>query len=369
MAVTTALNSGTLTISGNNDASDIAIIGTANPGEITVTGRNGTMVNGVANGSTTIQGVTRHINATMGDGENVINVDNVYLAGHLEIFTGEGNDRVILGATGVVSTTLHCIVATGHGNDELRAEDYKVLIAGRLEFDLGGGNDSATLIGASSLEAVSVRNGGIGSLVALALGVTSGGALALASNTRASSIAVFTSAASAQLIVDCTAGQHSIYIDTCYSGTYIQASSVARHVLFPRPAPIAPPHNIDATITIARCQTPQIVALTGGGEDLVYLGGNDRLVLYGNNVIGPPSNLTAESHVVYIETGDGNDSVQASYNVMHGNFFATLEEANDALSLTGNTISGFASVDGGDGGNLLNLLGNQFGGFAASRYS
>jgi hypothetical protein len=71
MAVTTALNCGTLTITGDAAADDIAVVGTANPGEIAVTGRNGTTINGTPNGSVTIPGVTGDLELNLGDGDNI----------------------------------------------------------------------------------------------------------------------------------------------------------------------------------------------------------------------------------------------------------------------------------------------------------
>src|SRR5688572_25270350 len=96
MAVTTSLSSGTLTITGDAAADDVAIVGTVNAGEITVIGRNGTLVDGVpqdGNGESrvTISGVTADLIAEFGDGDNIINVDNVYLAGRMEIETETGD--------------------------------------------------------------------------------------------------------------------------------------------------------------------------------------------------------------------------------------------------------------------------------------
>src|SRR5688500_13327149 len=78
MAVTAALNSGTLTITGDAAADDIAVVGTANPGEFTITGRNGTTVDGMA--SVTISGVTADLVVDLRDGDDVFDMDNVYIA-------------------------------------------------------------------------------------------------------------------------------------------------------------------------------------------------------------------------------------------------------------------------------------------------
>ncbi len=372
MAVTTSLSSGTLTITGDAGADDIAIVGTANPGEITVTGRNGTEVNGVVDGTATISGVTAHLNANFGDGDNVINIDNVYLAGHLELETEAGDDRLILGASGVVSAAQYCTLFTGDGSDVLRAEPYKLFVNGQIRIRLEGGGtqDALSLIGASSNAAIDVFASDSDVNEIVIRGVTAGGNLSVTSSAQINNIAIFTSATSANLLVGCESGRNSIYIDTCYAARFVQVLSLSSSTEYTPPPPVVPSFNIDATVTVARCQTPQIIVRTGGGNR--YLGGNDTVDIYGNNIVGPPIQVTVPghlaAHVTYVETGDGNDRTSASYNVARGDWFFSFSQLDDVLALTGNRVSGFASADGGTGTNRLNLFGNQFGGFASTRF-
>jgi hypothetical protein len=272
---------------------------------------------------------------------------------------------VVLGATGVVSTTQGCTLSTGDGSDVIRAEAYKVFINHRLVIHTGGGPaDSVTLIGASSRADIALHNDGqTGANQMLLQGATAGSTITLNSSTPINSIAVLTSAASDLLTVNTESGQNSIYLDTCYAGDIIQINSVSTHSGANPPAPISAPYNIDATITIARCQTQSLSLFTGAEEPLVYLDGNDTVTLYGNTVVGPVSS------VIHLQTGDGSDTVEASYNVANGNFFASLADGDDTLTLSGNAIGGFASADGGNGTNRLNQFDNQFGGFFASRFS
>jgi hypothetical protein len=357
MAVTTSLNNGTLTITGDTDADDVAIVGTANAGEITVTGRNGTLVNGVANGSTTIQGVTADLDADFGNGDNVINMDNVYLAGRLTVETGNGTDSIVFGATGVVSSAGDCRVAPGSSGDVFRAEAYKVFIGGNL-FLVGGG--TATLTGASALGSITV----FAHSEVLMRGITSGGNLEIrAGGTVVNSIAIFTSSASGLSVIT-PSGQNSIYIDTCYApaGIVVQAQT---SFILPEPSqPTVPPFNINDTITIARCQTSRVTVDTTGARP-IYIGGDDTVFIYGNHIVELLSSGLARLEV---ETGDGNDNVTASYNVVLGDVFASLAQLDDTLTLVGNLVTGFASADGGTGGNRLNLLGNQFGGSAFTQF-
>jgi hypothetical protein len=380
MAVTTSLNSGTLTITGDAAADDIAIVGTANAGEITVVGRNGTLVDGVpqdGNGESrvTIAGVTADLIAEFGDGDNIINVDNVYLNGRMEIETETGDDRITFGATGVVSSRGACLVLAGDGNDIVRLEDYKVFIVGQLSVSLqvGDGMESANVIGASSQTSVLVSGGSAGSHEIILRGVTSGGNLEVNVTAPINNVAIFTSAASANLLVFGSSGHNSIYVDTCYAARFIQVLSASSDTNFVPQPPEPAPYNIDQTITVARCQTPQIVVRTDGGPHPEFFGGNDTIFVYGNNIVGPPVQVTVPghvaAHVLYVETGDGNDDVSASYNVANGDWFISLSQLDDILTLTGNQASGFVSADGGTGTNRLNLFSNQFGGFASTRFS
>jgi hypothetical protein len=348
-----------------------------NPGEITVIGRNGTLVDGVpqdGNGESrvTIAGVTAHLDGNFGDGNNVVNVDNVYLAGHLQLDTGSGSDVVFFGASGVVSTREYCEVRTGAGNDFFVAEDYKVFIADSLRIFLqdGGFGQSARLVGASAITSVVVTSGASEASDIVLQGVTSGGNIELEGNGRHNSFGIITSAASGNLLVSCPDGGNSIYIDTCYAAGFIQLIAVRSSGQPSPPPPGALPFVNQDNVTVARCQTSQIIVRTGGGS--VHPGGSDRVQVYGNNIVGPPIQATAPgqaaAHVLYVETGDGTDLVSAIYNVANGNWFFSLGPAGGQLELVGNLVTGFASADGGVDTSALILSGNQFGGFAATRF-
>ncbi|MEX2141899.1 MAG: hypothetical protein WD894_21720 [Pirellulales bacterium] len=348
MAVTTSLSGGTLTINGDGTDDDVAIVGTANPGEIMVIGRNGTLVDGVAadmdgNSIVTIQGVTADLDATFFGGDDIINVDNVYLAGEMLIDTRTGEDSVVFGATGVVSTAGDCRVTTGGGGEEVdvfRAESYKVFIGGNLNVNSG---KSARLIGASAAGAINVLEFAESYLD----GVTSGNFIDVRpASTMVNGIALFRTSASSLIRVGMST---SVYIDTCYSGGAIEVPGPPPSFVHPGPPGPTPPGK---TITIARCQADRISVRTPGGDDTVFV--------YGNSIVGTATNDPELS----IDTGDGNDNVTASYNVVLGDVFMSLAGLNDTVILVGNLVTGFASADGGTGGNLLILLGNQFGGSA-----
>jgi hypothetical protein len=376
MAVTTSLAAdGTLTVTGdadpNNLADELAIVGTGTAGELTLTGRNGTLIDGMA--SKTIAGVAKDLLINLGDGDNVINLDNIYLAGKLDLRSGNGKDLIVLGATGVVSTTGACTVQSGFGDDVVRAQDYHVFIVGQLLTRVGGGARSRIeLTGASALGTIDVFGGDIGVNDIVLRGVTGANWLHVTAGAPINNVAVFTSAANENLYINCEDAQNSVYVDTCYSGRFIHVDTWSGPTgYFPDP-PAQPPYNIDDTVTVARCQTPQIVVQTGRTDVLRYFGGNDTIYIYGNNIVGPPTQVTVPSnspaHVLYVETGEGNDVLNTAYNVVRGPTLFSLFKGDDQLFLVGNLMTAFASADGGEGTNRLSLVGNQFNGFASTRF-
>src|SRR5688572_3416818 len=86
LAITATLNSGLLQILAADSAdNDIAIVGTGVAGEVTITGRNGTTVNGLS--AVTVSGVTGGLSVSLAPGaaNNIIALDNVYVAGFINI--------------------------------------------------------------------------------------------------------------------------------------------------------------------------------------------------------------------------------------------------------------------------------------------
>jgi hypothetical protein len=120
MAVTTSLSTGVLTITGDADSDNIAVVGTSNAGELTVTGRNGTTVDGVPNGSATIAGVNSDLSINLGDGNNVLALNNAYINGEINITSGEGADLITLGEFQPVSPRDNLLIDTLGGDDILR---------------------------------------------------------------------------------------------------------------------------------------------------------------------------------------------------------------------------------------------------------
>jgi hypothetical protein len=329
-AVTTSLNSGTLSITGDAAADDIAIVGTANPGEFTITGRSGTTVDGMA--SVTIPGVTADLVIDMRDGENVVDLDNVYIARDIVVIGGSGDDLIRLGQTSPVSPARDLTVVCGPGEDVILQPSYHVFV-GRDSAVVGAlDNDSIVLTGASAQGSISVVTHA-GSQNVVFDGCTAGGSLSVSNFIGADNIAILRSSASQYISVS-SSHTTSIYLDTVFAGIQL-----ALHV------------GGDAnTVTLARSSLAQASISTQGV--------GTRVIIYGNSVTQGVLSLT---------TREGNDQVEISYNVAPAGLNAYFAEGDDGVTLIGNS-SQVASFDGGPGTNRLSQAGNRFGMFSASNF-
>jgi hypothetical protein len=351
---------------------DIAIVGTANPGEVTVTGRNGTVVNGAANGSTTIGGVTEDVEVFISSNANhTVAVDHLFIADDIAITLGSNaTNTVILGANGPVSAARFISVYfMGNGNNNARLLNYNVFAGQSLGVAniAGVGTENFVVTGASSGGTVSISTGA-GNDSALLTGVTSSGLLSvLGRDTGQKSFAVLTSSGTIiQVETATTTGNSTLYLDTCYASQYITVlGNTGRFSELP--GPTGP-----MSLSIFRCQTQQITVRTGQADD--------RINLYGNFVTGKPFSFTPEvgvSQAIYIDSRNGRDDVQMSYNVVLDQIYAGLGDLDDTMSLVGNSIRGVAYLDGaageyqdGPGGfNLLTLVNNSFGILSAQNFS
>jgi hypothetical protein len=361
LAVTTSLDaSGNLTVKGDADADEIAIFGsTSNPGELTIQGMGTTTVDGGA--SATISGVTGDLIVELEEGNDVVKLDNVYLAGDLEIDDDrDGDDVVVFGETGVVSAAGNCRVSSNSGQDLFVAHPYKAFFGGSLLITDGSFDGAVSMVGASAADIAVLRIGEVSMQ-----GVTSGGQIFIQSTgARDNVIGIVTSAANTGIRVEIPDGQNSVYIDTCYSAAGILVNAYT--VFFPGsgqfPVPGPAPFNINDTITIARCQARTLSVDTSGpasGAHLAHTGGDDTVFLHGNYLVGPAAG--ASFPVVNVKTGDGVDSVSAAYTIVLGGMTVTLGELDDTLILVGMQVTGLMNADGGTGTNRLIQLGNQFG--------
>jgi hypothetical protein len=172
---------------------------------------------------------------------------------------------------------------------------------------------------------------------------------------------MFDSSAARTLQVSGRAGVNVVYLDACYAASFIQVQT------FNADPPLFPQNPAQASVTIARCQTLQLIVRTGGNIGVLPepgAGTPDRVILYGNLVIGPPYSLPSGlgvNQAIYVETGKADDHIDLSYNVTYERLFAQLGDGNDFLQLTGNQATQNATLDGGPGTDTLAEIANFFG--------
>jgi hypothetical protein len=370
MAVTTSLSAGTLTITGDAAADDIAIVGTSNPGEFTVTGRNGTEVNGVANGSATIGGVSGDLVAILGDGHNAIRIDNVFTAGDISITTGTGDDRVTIGATNPVSPAGDLLITTGDGHDIVEEDTtiYNTFVVGVNRIQTGDGSDSISLYGASAIGGIFINSGPRNDNV-LVVGTTSAADLTILGANGTNSIAVIQSSSSRGVYASGGDGPRDpnteaqvniIYFDTIYSQRGIEIFTGTNHFAGGEFV------GYSTTANVFHCLAS---SFRYGGH-----GGVNRVTLIGNAINGPQYIDDFYGVVIrpYIQIGTpagfgspGDDNtISLQYNITE-TLVASTGVGDDTYSLVGNlmTLATRLLPDGGI--DRLALSGNSLAAFTA----
>jgi hypothetical protein len=362
MAVITSLATGTgnLTISGDDAADDIQIVGTTRAGELRVTGRNGTLVNGVENGSASIPGVRGSLIVRLNGGNDRVTVDNVYLAGSISITTNEGDDIVHLAARHPVSPAVDLTVSPGPGNDLITQQNYGVLVGRDNIMLIVGGHDNVQLVGASARGRIIV-NGGDGNDTLLGTGVTATGQMLLAGEHGANGISLVNSSAhSLQVathydgVITGSVGDNTIYLDTVFVQTEMRVTVHAN-------APAAADSPL-TSISILRSIAAAVFVAGGYGEH--------RVTIYGNQITGPAYEVTPgvgptiTPRIEYQGLDSGptgpRDLIEMSYNITQRVSIAT-SRGDDTLSLVGNSFSISTTLDGGEGQNFWSELGNVLG--------
>jgi hypothetical protein len=315
-----------LTITGDAAGDHIAVVGTANPGEFTVTGRNGTTVNGTPDGSVTISGVTGDLIVDLGDGENILDVDNTYIAGQIEITTGAGNDRLSLGANRPVSPAGQLLVNTGAGSDTLL--ENNVYIGTSQIIDTAEGADVVRWTTTSARNFLGGQLGD-GDNSFFGSGITAQG-IGMRAGAGGNSMAVLLSYASGGLSLESLGGVARFYVDTVYAEGEIHLGTGFNN-------------SSPATFNVFRCISSEIDLAGGAGDDQFNVYGNQltRMDVHGQS---------------------GHDGLDLSYTICSQDIFVVMAGGDDTVIATGNfTQSPYQAVfEGNEGFNRLTLRGNQF---------
>jgi hypothetical protein len=354
LAVTTSLANGDLTITGDTAADDIAIVGTANPGELTITGRNGTVVNGTPGGSVTVPGVARHLIINLNGGDDHVSLDNTFIAGNIEITTGDGDDRVVTGEFSPVSPAGHLSIRTGAGNDVVLEgiAVYNTFVVGMNFIVTEDGSDFISLYGTSVISDLAIF-GGTGADNILLNGVTGANVIRIDGGSGANSIAALYSSVTGNMSFSASfftsnfpePGPNVFYVDTVFCD-----------ILDLNPGggltndPGGPQR---ATITV---RSSIVYAMSVGTE-----GKSNTLIveLSGNTNVGSFHRDTGTPFPSEIFAGGSAES----YWVIQYNRFsirAFFVEGQHSFVVTGN-VGDYGRFEGGQGPSYLGLSGNLFG--------
>jgi hypothetical protein len=331
MAATASLVGGILTVTGDAANDNIAIVGTSNPGELTVTGRNGTLVNGVPDGSTTIPGVSSDLRINLGDGTNVLAIDNAYINGAIAITSGAGADLVTLGEFNPVSPRNDLSINTAGGDDIVRlgVTRYTVFLAANGSINVGEGNNQAALYGASSIRSTSIAAGAGDDSIYVYGFNASDGSLSLVGEAGNNSLAVIASLGRFGIYLRGWDGTNSFYIQDSYAITGLT-------IVGDSGAPTSNASSSVITVSGCRLHSAQIVGTPGP----------DDMMIVGNNVSDAAPQASPRNTMILDGVG-GDDDVQLHYNFILENLFARMGEGNDFLWLNANDIRGRAELDGG----------------------
>jgi hypothetical protein len=152
--VAAAMSGKMLTLTGDDEANQVAIAKGAKTDAYVVTPAAGTTVNGVA-GPATFEGV-RSITISMGAGNDRVDVGAAEVRGDLRIRLGDGDDVAVLSGTAVRG---RAVVRGGAGADSVRA-DSGALFHGACRVMGEPGNDDVQLVGAQFRNRLRVEGGG-----------------------------------------------------------------------------------------------------------------------------------------------------------------------------------------------------------------
>lgn len=158
--VTVAVVAGSLSITGDAEANKIAITSGETPGSYVIEGLDGTVVHLAGQPSTPpaegepsrveVTGIRRDVRIALGEGDDVVRVNDANIRSDLLIATGGGADRVLVG----VADETQPAPSLSEGS----APDVRV--GGTLRITTGEGDDTVRVVHASASSLVVISDGG-----------------------------------------------------------------------------------------------------------------------------------------------------------------------------------------------------------------
>jgi hypothetical protein len=326
---TVTLVNGRLIIQGTEGPDDVSITGTGVSAQYSVS---------VAGQTQIVSGVLSDMVINLLGGDDSLVINHAYVNGKIEIDTGAGQDRVVLGNSSVVSTVTDLVVRLGDGNDLL---DGKRLYIGRDQvLDGGAGNDQMLFrgfatplftLGTSSGRNVTASLGGGNDMLDVVYGFIVG-AWTVDGGFGDDRVSVYGSAGSGQVAIGGGGDADFLSIDTNFFVSDVRISGDA---------------GADELFLANGLGTPHALLFGGDGDDLMTVR-NQRA-----------AQLT-------LDAGTGNDNGTVVASILD-RLFAGLGDGDDQLTVDTNLLAMQSDLDGGLGTDRLVETGNLFRGGKVNR--
>jgi hypothetical protein len=318
--VVTVTPAGALLVTGDNRANGVAITGTGVSGQYTIAGLNTaggtpTAVNGLLNGTLTVDGVFSNIDVNLRDGDDYVSIDNAFLGGSVYVRTGSGNDTVQVGTQQIVTMREDMVIDLAQGNDQLDLQ--RSYVVRHLVVEGGEGNDSLRPNNASTLRDFVLRSGdGDDTLNVRQVAVV--GSWLIDAGFDSDNVSLTNSAATGAAAVLLRGGNDTIALDACFfnSSFLIDADSEQDSV--------------------------EMSGVIANADASVFLGSGDDQARVRHSIL----------RTLVIDSGEGNDRAEISTSLLD-EVFASLGAGDDHLTVLTNRIRGRHFLDGGAGSDEL----------------
>jgi hypothetical protein len=271
-------------------------------------------------GTQSVSGVTGGIAVNLGDGANALTMNNVYVAGIIDIRTGGGADLVVLGDADVVSSAGDLRIDLGGGSDRL--DGKRLYIGGNQAIGGGDGDDELLFdgflmpqftLGTSSAGNVAWSGGAGNDTVHVIYGFVVG-AMVIDLGEGGDALTIFGSAVSGDVIYLGGDGNDGFNVDTNFFDANMRIEG-----------------NVDGdTVFVAN----------GLGTEIALVQSHDGADF-----------LTIVNHTavqLHIDAGAENDTVEfrsSAFDLV----FAAMGDGNDVLTAHGNLVRILLDIEGGLG--------------------
>ena len=329
--ITAVLAGQTLTITGDELANEVRIVGTGS-GNFSVSGVNGTLLNDLTEGAEDFTGVANLV-INLGDENDIATIIAADLAGFLFFNGGTGNDELLFGELAGDSQTFGNVVARmGDGNDAIRIDGNNFAVTQSFTALLGNGDNTTDLDPASlDVGILTVVSGSGTDLTEIGSGTTTTGPLTVYGGTGDNSLLLNGNITVAGALT--VAGRDGID-EVVATGTSLDVSGFATLFL----------GGGNNEVTLNHTSTTVDAAL-----GIITLGGDDQISLGGDTV--DLGNLA-------VATGFGNDTLSllaATSTTVQGLTGVALGMGNDTLNIENAQFLGITTLLTGTGTDVVNI--------------